>query len=53
MNCLLTKRQGDDRDRFQEQIIEAGLMPDDVLGVSGDLLVKMEIYSMLMTYTFQ
>ena len=35
MNCLLTKRQGDDRDRFQEQIIEAGLMPDDVLGVSG------------------
>ena len=24
MNCLLTKRQGDDRDRFQEQIIETG-----------------------------
>ncbi len=35
MTCLLTKRQGDDRDKFQEQIIEAGLMPDDVLGVSG------------------
>ena len=35
MTCLLTKRQGDDRDKFHEQIIEAGLMPDDVLGVSG------------------
>ena len=35
MTCLLTKRSGDDRDRAQEAIIEAGLMPDDVLGVSG------------------
>ena len=32
--CLLTKRKGDDRDRAHEQILEAGLMPDDVLGVS-------------------
>jgi DNA polymerase II small subunit len=35
LTCLLTKRKGDDRDRAQEQILEAGLMPDDVLGVSG------------------
>ena len=35
MLCILTKKQGNDRDRFHEQIIEAGLMPDDVLGVSG------------------
>lgn len=35
MTCLLTKRSGDDRDRAHEAIIEAGLMPDDVLGVSG------------------
>ena len=35
MTCLLTKRQGDDRDRAQEMILESGLMPDDVLGVSG------------------
>ena len=31
----LTKRSGDDRDRAHEQILEAGLMPDDVMGVSG------------------
>ena len=35
MTCLLTKRSGDDRDRAHEAILEAGLMPDDVLGVSG------------------
>ena len=35
MTCLLTKRSGDDRDRAHEQILEAGLMPDDVMGVSG------------------
>jgi len=35
MTCLLTKRTGDDRDRAHEAILEAGLMPDDVLGVSG------------------
>ena len=35
MTCLLTKRTGDDRDRAHEQILEAGLMPDDVMGVSG------------------
>ena len=35
MTCLLTKRSGSDRDRAHEAIIEAGLMPDDVLGVSG------------------
>ena len=35
LTCLLTKRKGDDRDRAHEQILEAGLMPDDVLGVSG------------------
>ena len=50
MNCLLTKRQGDDRDRFQEQIIEAGLMPDDVLG-GLEPLVKMATSSTL-TITF-
>ena len=26
MNCLLTIRQGDDRDRMHEQVVEAGLM---------------------------
>ena len=36
MTCILTKKRGDDRDRAQEQIIEAGLMPDDVIGVSGN-----------------
>tara|TARA_B100001093_G_scaffold86870_2_gene78729 strand:- start:2647 stop:4254 length:1608 start_codon:yes stop_codon:yes gene_type:complete len=35
LTCLLTKRKGDDRDRAHEQILDAGLMPDDVLGVSG------------------
>ena len=35
MTCLLTKRSGEDRDRAHEQILEAGLMPDDVMGVSG------------------
>jgi DNA polymerase II small subunit len=35
MTCLLTKRSGDERDRAHEAILEAGLMPDDVLGVSG------------------
>ena len=35
MTCLLTKRKGEDRDRAHEAILEAGLMPDDVLGVSG------------------
>ena len=44
MNCLLTKRQGDDRDRFQEQIIETGLMPDDVLGVSGTFSQNGDIF---------
>ena len=36
MTCILTKKRGDDRDKAQEQIIEAGLMPDDVIGVSGN-----------------
>ena len=44
MNCLLTKRQGDDRDKFQEQIIHAGLMPDDVLGVSGTFSQNGDIF---------
>ena len=35
LRCLLTKRKGDDRDRAHEQILDTGLMPDDVLGVSG------------------
>ncbi len=35
MTCLLTKRTGDDRDRAHERILDAGLMPDDVMGVSG------------------
>ncbi len=33
--CLLMNRQGEDRIIEHSQIIEAGLMPDDVLGVSG------------------
>ena len=35
MTCLLMNRQGDDRILEHSKIIEAGLMPDDVLGVSG------------------
>jgi DNA polymerase II small subunit len=35
MSCLLMNRQGDDRIREHIPIIEAGLMPDDVVGVSG------------------
>ena len=34
--CLLMNRQGDDRILEHAQVIEAGLMPDDVLGVSGN-----------------
>ena len=44
MNCLLTIRQGDDRDRMHEQVIEAGLMPDDVLGVSGSFSQTGDIF---------
>jgi DNA polymerase II small subunit len=36
MTCILTKKRGDERDRAQERVIEAGLMPDDVIGVSGN-----------------
>ncbi|MAK78160.1 MAG: hypothetical protein CL992_02675, partial [Euryarchaeota archaeon] len=35
MNCILMNRTGEDRVREHAQIVEAGLMPDDVLGVSG------------------
>ena len=35
MNCLLMNRTGDERVMEHTQIIEAGLMPDDVIGVSG------------------
>lgn len=34
-NCLLTKPKGDDYDKEHAQVIEAGLMPDDVIGISG------------------
>ena len=34
-NCLLTKPKGDDYDKEPAQVIEAGLMPDDVIGISG------------------
>ncbi|MDE0557270.1 MAG: DNA-directed DNA polymerase II small subunit [Candidatus Poseidoniaceae archaeon] len=44
MTCLLTKRQGDDRDRAQEMILESGLMPDDVLGVSGSFSQTGDIF---------
>ena len=44
MNCLLTIRQGDDRDRMHEQVVEAGLMPDDVLGVSGSFSQTGDIF---------
>ena len=33
--CLLTKKEGEERDRVHEEIIQTGLMPDDVVGVSG------------------
>ncbi|MGB1689449.1 MAG: hypothetical protein ACPHDM_01995, partial [Candidatus Poseidoniaceae archaeon] len=35
MNCLLMNRKGDDRVIEHAQVIESGLMPDDVVGVSG------------------
>jgi len=35
MNCLLMDRKGEDRVIEHAQVIEAGLMPDDVVGVSG------------------
>ena len=35
MSCLLMNRKGDDRVIEHAQIVEAGLMPDDVVGVSG------------------
>ena len=35
LTCLLTKKQGEERDRVHEEIIQTGLMPDDVVGVSG------------------
>jgi len=44
MNCLLTIRKGDDRDRMHEQVVEAGLMPDDVLGVSGSFSQTGDIF---------
>lgn len=44
MNCLLTIRQGEDRDRLHEQVVEAGLMPDDVLGVSGSFSQTGDIF---------
>ena len=34
-NCLLAKPKGDDYDKEHAQVIEAGLMPDDVIGISG------------------
>jgi DNA polymerase II small subunit len=42
--CLLTRRTGDDRDREQEAVLEAGLMPDDVLGVSGTFSQSGDIF---------
>jgi DNA polymerase II small subunit/DNA polymerase delta subunit B len=53
MTCILTKKRGDERDRAQERVIEAGLMPDDVIGVSGNFQSNREIYSMWMTYISQ
>ncbi len=35
INCLLMNRTGDDRIIEHASVIEAGLMPDDVVGVSG------------------
>tara|TARA_B100000212_G_scaffold204651_1_gene154441 strand:+ start:7643 stop:9172 length:1530 start_codon:yes stop_codon:yes gene_type:complete len=35
MSCLLMNRKGDDRIIEHAQVVEAGLMPDDVIGVSG------------------
>ena len=35
ISCLLMNRKGDDRIIEHAQIVEAGLMPDDVIGVSG------------------
>ena len=35
MNCLLMNRTGEDRVIEHAQVVESGLMPDDVIGVSG------------------
>jgi len=35
MNCLLMNRKGEDRVIEHAQVVESGLMPDDVIGVSG------------------
>ena len=35
MNCLLMNRKGEDRIIEHSRIVESGLMPDDVVGVSG------------------
>lgn len=35
ISCLLMNRKGDDRIIEHAQVVESGLMPDDVIGVSG------------------
>ena len=44
LRCMLYKPNNDNRDRYQEQIIEAGLMPDDVIGVSGHFNQSGELF---------
>ncbi len=44
MACLLTKGRSDDRNIAHEAVIEAGLMPDDVVGVSGTFSQKGDIF---------
>ena len=52
ISCLLMNRKGDDRIIEHAQIVEAGLMPDDVIGVL-EHSPRMEICSTLMIYTSQ
>ena len=35
MSCLLMDRHANDMSIQNKQVVEAGLMPDDVIGVSG------------------
>ena len=44
IRCMLYKPNSENRDKYQEQIIEAGLMPDDVIGVSGNFNQSGEIF---------
>ncbi|MDP6870366.1 MAG: DNA-directed DNA polymerase II small subunit [Candidatus Poseidoniaceae archaeon] len=44
MNCLLMNRTGDDRIIEHSNVIESGLMPDDVVGVSGSFSANGDLF---------